>query len=471
MAWLKTSQTAILVAVGWGCLATWADLFGHSAGFAAPYSGLLSLGNMRVFWLGGLFVFAVFLALAPRWFERNERYVFYCMPLAASFGTMSFAISCQQTFFPAEVVALVGIIVSGAAYSWFTCLFCKTLAQTQRMSYIVASIVAGLVIKAILVQLCTGLLSESFQVGLAIFLPLGVAGFAFLAEKGVPTRVEVDEWKPDPESKTTGYRYLLPQVAVAAVAVATARVITPLGFFGDPLQLFTGTISATFGTVGVCVVLIALSYVVLAKRISRPLSKRFVPAFLVIILAFFVSGLSSSSQDMVAAFSEVFITATELLTHALFWTTVATAIRLKNDSPFRIVGAATGFYDILSIVWVAFFFSLGVVNNAAIFMVAFVLVLLLIWLIDRSGTDVKIPENMVADRRAALAERYALSPRETDVFMMLAQGRSRAYISEELVLSEGTIKTHISHIYTKLGVTNKQEMFDLLLKTEEQETA
>ncbi len=53
--------------------------------------------------------------------------------------------------------------------------------------------------------------------------------------------------------------------------------------------------------------------------------------------------------------------------------------------------------------------------------------------------------------------------------MLLAQGRSRAYISEELVVSEGTVKTHISHIYAKLGVHGRQEMFDLLLAGEEGE--
>ena len=53
--------------------------------------------------------------------------------------------------------------------------------------------------------------------------------------------------------------------------------------------------------------------------------------------------------------------------------------------------------------------------------------------------------------------------------MMLAQGRSRSYISEDLVLSEGTIKTHISHIYTKLGVDNRQQMFDLLLQESKSE--
>ena len=80
------------------------------------------------------------------------------------------------------------------------------------------------------------------------------------------------------------------------------------------------------------------------------------------------------------------------------------------------------------------------------------------------------PETMV-DRRADIAQRYGLSPRETEVFMMLAQGRSRAFISEELVLSEGTVKTHISHIYAKLNVHGRQEMFDLLLAEDESPAA
>ena len=93
------------------------------------------------------------------------------------------------------------------------------------------------------------------------------------------------------------------------------------------------------------------------------------------------------------------------------------------------------------------------------------LAVLVIWLIDRGGGEERpaVPPELIVDRRGEVAERAGLSPRETEVFMMLAQGRSRAFISEELVLSEGTVKTHISHIYAKLNVHGRQEMFDLLL--------
>ena len=50
---------------------------------------------------------------------------------------------------------------------------------------------------------------------------------------------------------------------------------------------------------------------------------------------------------------------------------------------------------------------------------------------------------------------------------LLAQGRTRAYIQEELVLSVSTVGTHISHIYAKLGVHDRQGvMGPLVLKKE-----
>ena len=61
-----------------------------------------------------------------------------------------------------------------------------------------------------------------------------------------------------------------------------------------------------------------------------------------------------------------------------------------------------------------------------------------------------------------LAERGGLTPRETEVFVLLAQGRTRAFIQDELVLSGSTVKTHVSHIYAKMGVHDRQEMMDLI---------
>ena len=66
----------------------------------------------------------------------------------------------------------------------------------------------------------------------------------------------------------------------------------------------------------------------------------------------------------------------------------------------------------------------------------------------------------VAQACDLLAVEYFLTAREKDVFLLLAQGRNRKAISEKLVLSENTIKTHASNIYSKLGVHNQQELID-----------
>lgn len=61
-----------------------------------------------------------------------------------------------------------------------------------------------------------------------------------------------------------------------------------------------------------------------------------------------------------------------------------------------------------------------------------------------------------------IADAFGLTPRELDVLLLLSQGRSRQHISEALVISEGTAKTHIKRIYAKIGVHSKDELLDLV---------
>ncbi len=59
-----------------------------------------------------------------------------------------------------------------------------------------------------------------------------------------------------------------------------------------------------------------------------------------------------------------------------------------------------------------------------------------------------------------MAGAFGLSLRE--VAEMLAEGYTYTYIRAALGVSDGTVKSHVAHVYQKLGIHRKDELLELI---------
>lgn len=112
-----------------------------------------------------------------------------------------------------------------------------------------------------------------------------------------------------------------------------------------------------------------------------------------------------------------------------------------------------------------FMVSMGIPENILIVLVILLVVTVdfmwrLVVMVPPSYAPISsIPKRSIETNDALLLEKnYALSPRETQVAILLCENRSVSYVCTSLNLTTSTAKTHIRHIYEKTGVHSRTEL-------------
>lgn len=72
------------------------------------------------------------------------------------------------------------------------------------------------------------------------------------------------------------------------------------------------------------------------------------------------------------------------------------------------------------------------------------------------------PLDVLALKCTSLANRKRFTPREREIVLHLAQGRTVHAISEKLFVSENTVKSHIKSIYLKLDIHSRAELIEII---------
>lgn len=205
------------------------------------------------------------------------------------------------------------------------------------------------------------------------------------------------------------------------------------------------------------------------------------------VLRSLVARFFAFPAEWVGAVSIVLI-AVEFFSHILMWTILMAAVKSLERTPFFIAGIALAPYSICSIGWIFLLETSQTASAIVVLAVSYVLIIVVAvhprLLYERRRGRLTVSEELneytiegepaiplesngaaiveVMERRCVLlAGCYRLSQRETQV-LTLAQGRSRPAIQRALVLSEGTIKTHIAHIFEKMNVESHQEVLDIV---------
>jgi DNA-binding NarL/FixJ family response regulator len=69
-----------------------------------------------------------------------------------------------------------------------------------------------------------------------------------------------------------------------------------------------------------------------------------------------------------------------------------------------------------------------------------------------------VPDPKTADAENALKELTYLTPREKDVLRLIATGSINRDIAQQLYISEGTVKTHVTHLLNRLNLKNRAQL-------------
>ncbi len=254
----------------------------------------------------------------------------------------------------------------------------------------------------------------------------------------------------------------------AVVAGASFRVFQNLSFLGA----FGETAWYTFGAAGLVLAALLFTLVSFVLRMNfNHMIYRF--SFVLMATGCLMCAIAIQSPE----WGYSLFCAGYHCFEMLVWCLCSYFVYYRNVSPNWLGGLCVGSLmtgrflgSIFLFVSQSNFFEITMSATVAILMFALMLTALMlannrnlleVWGMAKPG-DTEDESKLISLCCARLSKQFSLTKRENEVLEHLVRGATRASISQQLVLSEETIKTHIRHIYQKCDVHSRAELDELV---------
>lgn len=463
---LRSEKTKLLLlALSLAALDIWGDMKGASALFVQINSIVGSaLINGRMIGLTGIAICSAIAALKPSivLFSRSSLSV---VPSLAAICSALFFFAPSISENPA-VGSVLTILVAGFCYGWFEVMIlgrvCTSFSNVRKPLFVIALSIA---LKTVLLP-CACCLPDIAQLIAFVALPLfmGLCLFAIYEPKDASLSAQGPVLTAQGISQYASSTIFIVLVLLSLLS-ATARSIGVFAFWGESGLIGTDDL----GPAAIAAPIFGLiAYAAFAKTPERSIMALIIKLLVVLLAGFLLAASDIWKYSFIPSYLgsslEVFLDA-----FAFFLSRIAvlTTARTSNMSAYAIAGAAEAVSCIASIL---FGIALSFSPDAQVFLTLFTtFAVAAASLFALEKTLVREPNSdsfSIGDRCEAIAEEYNLTPREKDVLELLLKGRSQTFIAEELVLAPSTIKTHIKHIYQKVGVSDKQELISTAYNTQ-----
>ena len=459
---------SVCTVTGLALLSVWSDLVGHGSGFFASADAVQEIANARVLFLAGLTLSTAFYMALPRMLKRFDRMVGGGVATVSIVATVLFSFPEAVPFLPVSYLCAGCLFLIGVGYGWLAVHLVCEVAYEDDYVTVVMILAASLVAKTILTSLVNMYGPASVHVAVAVASPIVCFAMVAVGQRALDRSPETLDLAELPKVPEPDRRVLLVLLILLPVLRALVRGLSKMGYWGSEYEV--ENIIDGLGFLIVIALMIFFARITLVEEQGDDMITRFLPPFLVILGGFFLLDPQVGHlMGLTEWTSYILTTFVELFSQLFHWALIALSIRSLNIHPYRVVGIGYSVYGVFSIAYALLLQDKVELSSILIVlaMYFFIVVMMLLFRSGRAG-EPKAPDRKPQDASSGeelfcrIAESYGLSPRETEVFVLLAQGRNRTYIQNTLFLAEGTVKTHTSRIYQKLGVSNRQDMITLV---------